>query len=79
MRMEIHQRGITCKVVIRGVNTEVGISDGGARHVQRINNLLKIRRRAIRRDLIGENDEELDGGRKAKRTAYLTKRNQQIT
>ena len=73
MRMEIHQRGVTCKIVIGGVDTEMGISDGRVRHVQRVNDLLKIRGGAIRGDLIGENGEEFDEGRKAKRTAYLTK------
>ena len=71
--MKVHQRRIAHKVVIRGVNTKVGISNGRARHVQRVNNLLKVRGGTITRDLIGENGEELDGGRKAKHTAYLTK------
>ena len=52
----------------------MGISDGGTRHVQRVNNLLKVRGGAIRRDLISKNGEEFDGERKAKRTGYLTKR-----
>ena len=50
------------------------ISDGGVRHVQRVNNLLKVRGGAIRRNLISENGEEFDGEGKAKRTRYLTKR-----
>ena len=49
------------------------IGNGGARHVQRVNNLLKVGGRTIRGDLISENGEGLDEGRKAKRTAYLTK------
>ena len=71
--MEIHQGRIARKVIIGGIDTKVGISNGGARHVQRVNDLLKIRGGTIRRDVVGKNDEGLDGGRKAKRTAYLTK------
>ena len=52
----------------------MGVSNGRARHVQRVNDLLKIRGGVVRGDVVGENDERLDGGRKAKRTAYLTKR-----
>ena len=73
MRVKIHQRRVTRKVVIGGVNTKVGIGDGGTRHVQGVNNLLKIGGRMIRGNLIGENGERLDGGEKQKRTAYLTK------
>ena len=64
MRMKIHQRGIAGKVIIRSVNTEVRIRNGRTRHVQRINNLLKIRGGTIRRDLIGENGEKFDGEEK---------------
>ena len=71
--MKIHQRRITCEVVVSGVNTKVGLGDGGSRHVERINDLLKVGGRAIRGDVVGKNDEGLDGGRKAKCTAYLTK------
>ena len=67
--MEVHQRRVACKVVIRGVNTEMGISNGRARHVQRVNNLLKVRGGAIRRDLISETGEEFDGERKEKQNA----------
>ena len=77
--MEIYQGRVTRKIVIGSVNTEVRVSNGGVRHIQRVNNLLKIMGRTIRRDDVSENDEELDGERKAKRTAYLTKRNQHIT
>ena len=50
------------------------IGDSRAGHVQRINNLLKVRGRAIGGDVVGENGEDLDGERKAKRTAYLTQK-----
>ena len=71
--MKIHQGRVAREIIIRGINTKVGIGNGRARHIQRINYLLKVGGRAIRGDLIGENDERLDEGRKAKRTAYLTK------
>ena len=74
--MEIHQGRIARKVIIGGIDTKMGIGNGGVRHVQRIDNLLKVRGGAIGGDVVSENDEGLDGGRKAKRTAYLTKRNQ---
>ena len=77
--MKVHQGRVTRKIVIGGVNAKVGISNGGARHIQRVNNLLKIRRGTIRGDLIGKNGEGIDGGRKAKRTAYLTKGNKRVT
>ena len=71
--MEVHQRGVARKVKISGVNTKVGIGNSGTRHVQGDNDLLKVRGRMIRGDVIGENDEESSEGRKAKCTAYLTK------
>ena len=77
--MKVHQRRIAGKVIIGGVNAKVGIGNGRTRHIQRVDNLLKVRGGTIRGDLIGENGKGLDGGRKAKRTAYLTKMNQQIT
>ena len=73
MRMEVYQGGITGEIVVGGVNAKVGIGNCGSRHVQRVNDLLKVRGRAIRRDLVGENGGRIGGGRKAKRTAYLTK------
>ena len=73
MRVEIHQRRIACEIVVGSMNTKVRIGDGGMRHVKRVNDLLKVGRRAIRRDVISENGGKLDGKRKAKRTAYLTK------
>ena len=64
--MEIHQRRIVCKVVISGVNAKVGIGNGGMRHVQRVDNLLEIRGRAIGGDVVSEYDEELNGEGKSK-------------
>ena len=66
MGVEIHQGGVVGKVVIGGVNAKMGIGDGGARHVQRVNNLLKVRGGAIRGDLISENGERFDEGKKSK-------------
>ena len=79
MRVEIHQGRITCKVVIRGINTKVGFGNGRAGHVQRVNNLLKIRGGTIRGDVVGENDERLDEGKKSKMYCIFNQRNQRIT
>ena len=76
--MKVHQGRVACKVVIGGVNTKVRIGDGGTRHDNAVKNLLEIRGRT----LVGmdvENGEVIGWGRKAKRTAILTKRNQRIT
>ena len=52
----------------------MGFGNSGARHVDRVNDLLEIRRRTIGRDVVSEYDERLDGRkRKAKRNIYLTK------
>ena len=77
--MEIHQRRIACKIIIGGVNTKVGISDGRAGHVQRVNDLLKVGGRTIRGDLIGENGDELNEGKKSKTHWTFNQRNQRIT
>ena len=79
MRVEIYQRRIACKVVIGGVNAKVRVGNGGARHVQRIDNLLKIRGGTIREDVVRENDEKLDGGKKSKTHHIFNQRNQCIT
>ena len=70
--MKVHQRTVAGEVVIGGVNTKVGISNGGTRHDNAVDNLLKERRGVV----VGVNvvnGEGLDGERKVKRTAYLTK------
>ena len=70
--MEVYQRTIGGKVIVGGVNTKMGIGNGGTGHVDAVNNLLKEGRGAVVR-LNVVNGERLDGGRKAKNTAYLTK------
>ena len=79
MRVKIHQRTIVGKIVIRGINTKVGIGDSRTRHVNAVNYLLEeVGGAVVGVDVV--NDEELDGGkRKAKHTAYLNKRNQPVT
>ena len=66
MRMKIHQGRIARKVIVRGVNTEMRISNGRTRHVQRINNFLKVGGGEVGGDLISKNNERLDGGKKSK-------------
>ena len=75
--MKIHQRTVGSKVIIGSVDTEVGISDGGARHVDEVDNLLKIGRRAIGGDVV--NGEELDGEEKSKMHCIFNQKDQQIT
>ena len=72
MRMKVYQRGVVREIIIRGVDTKVGIGNGGTRHMDRVDDLLKVGRRTVRLDVV--NGEDVDEGRKAKRTAYLTKR-----
>ena len=79
MRMKIHQRRVARKIVICGVNTEVGISDGRTRHIQRVNNFLKVRGGAIGGDLIGKNGGKFDEEKKSKMHYLFNQRNQQIT
>ena len=79
MGMEIHQRQVARKIVIGGINTKVGIGDGRTRHVQRVNDLLKVGGRTIRGDLIGENGDELNEGKKSKTHCIFNQRNQRIT
>ena len=63
--MKVHQGRVARKVIIGGVNPKVRVGDGGTRHVQRIDNLLKIRGGTIRGNVVSENDEGLDGGKKS--------------
>ena len=77
--MEVHQRRVAGEIVIRGVNAKVGISNGGMRHIQRIDNLVKIRGRTIRGDVVSENDERLDGGEKSEMHCIFNQKNQRIT
>ena len=77
--MEIHQRRIARKIVIRGINAKVGIGNGRTRHVQRVNDLLKIRGGTIGGDLVSENGEGIDEGKKSKTHCIFNQRSQQIT
>ena len=71
--MRSYKGGVVGKIVIGCIKTKVRISDSGARHVYRIDNLLKKVRREVVVGLDVVNGEGKMGGRKAKRTAYLTK------
>ena len=64
MGVKIHQGRVACKVVIRGVNAKVRIGNGRAGHIQRVDNLLEVRGRTIRGDLISKNGEGVDGEEK---------------
>ena len=79
MRVEIHQRRIACKVEVGGVNAKMGISNSGMRHDERVDDLLKIRRRTVGEDVISENGEELDEEKKSKTHGIFNQGNQQIT
>ena len=62
--MEIRQGGVARKIIVGGVNTKVGISDGRARHIDAVNNLLEEGRGVVVR-LNVVNGEEWDGGKKS--------------
>ena len=66
VRVKIHQGRVVRKIVIRGVNAKVRVGDGGTRHVQGVNNLLKIRGGTVGGNVISEYDEGLDEGKKSK-------------
>ena len=74
--MKVHQRRVAGKVIICGVNTKVRIGDGGTRHIQRVDNLLEIRGRTIRGDLICENGGRVDEGKKSKTYRIFNQKNQ---
>ena len=72
MHVRLYPGFIVCKIIIGCIKTKVGVGDGGTRHVDRVNDFLKERRRVV----VGidvENGESEMGKRKAKCTAYLTK------
>ena len=79
MRVEIYQGRVVCKVIIGGIDTKMRIGNGGTRHVQRIDNLLKVRGGTVGGDLISENGEEIDEGKKSKTHCIFNQRDQQIT
>ena len=54
--MKIHQRAVTGKIVISGVNAKVGISNGRVRHVDRVKNLLEVRGRTVGADVVNGED-----------------------
>ena len=76
--MRSYEGRIIGKVVISHIKTKVGVGNGGTRHVDGVNNLLKEGGRALVRVDVVNGDDEMRR-RKAKCIAYLTKRNQQIT
>ena len=75
--MEIYQRAVGSKVVIGGVNAKVGIGNSRMRHIDEVNNLLKVRRRMVGVDVV--NDGNWMGGKKSKTHYIFNQGNQQIT
>ena len=71
--MRSYEGRVVGKVIIGGIQAKVGVGNGGARHVNSVNDLLKKTRRGVVVRLKVVNGEEWNEGRKAKRTAYLTK------
>ena len=72
MGMEVYQGAVAGEIVISGIDTKKRIGNGGMGHINAINNFLKEGGGAVvRLDVV--NGEDLDGGRKVKCTAYLTK------
>ena len=67
--MEVYQRTVSSKVVIGGINTKVGIGDGRMRHIDEVNNLLKIRGGAIGVDVV--NGGQLDGGKERQNAPHI--------
>ena len=47
MGMKVYQRTVAGKVVIGGINTKMGVGNGGTRHDNRVKNILKVRGRAV--------------------------------
>ena len=41
MHVRLYQGFIVCKIVIGCIKTKVGVSNGGTRHVDKVNNLLE--------------------------------------
>ena len=77
MGMEIHQGTVTGEIVISGVYAKGRIGDGRTRHMNAVNNLLKIRGGAVRVNVV--NDEDWMGGRKSETHCLFNQDNQQIT
>ena len=73
MHVRPYKGRIVGKVIISSIKTEVGISNGGMRHVNRVNDLLKKTRGEVVVGIDVVNGGGWNGERKAKHTAYLTK------
>ena len=56
MRMKIHQRAVAGKIVIGGVNAKVGVSNGRARHVDKVNDLLEVGGRMVGVEVVNDED-----------------------
>ena len=72
--MRPYEGGVVGEVIIGRIETKVGIGNGRSRHVNGVNDLLKKTRGEVVVGLNVVNGENGMGGRKAKCTAYLTKR-----
>ena len=77
MRVKVHQRSVTGEVVVGGIYPKVRISNSGARHVDKVDDLLKVRRRMVGVDVV--NGEDWMGGKKSKTHCIFNQGNQQIT
>ena len=66
-----YKGGVVGEIIIGRIKTEVGISDGGTRHVNGINNLLKKTRGevVVRVDVV--NDERWDGKKRKQNTLLI--------
>ena len=69
--MKVHQGRVARKIVIRSINAKVRIGNGGTRHIQRINYLLKVRGRAIGGDLVSKNGGRFEWGKKSKNALHI--------
>ena len=67
--MKVYQRIVGGKIIIGGVNAKVGISDGRTRHVNEVNNLLKVWGRMVGVDVV--NGKELDEGREKQNALHI--------
>ena len=77
---KVYQRTVAGEIIIGGIDTKMRIGNGGMRHIDAVDYFLKIGGRTVGLDVVNdERTKDWMGKRKAKRTAYLTKKNQQIT
>ena len=76
--MRPYQRFVVGEIIIGCIKTEVGISNGGTRHVDAVNDLLKEGRGVVVGvDVV--NDEGRNGEKKSKMHSLFNPRNQHIT